>query len=52
MWLRDSTYQVNPYVPMAKNDTDLRELVLGVINTQAEMIKLYPFGNAYFPLIY
>lgn len=50
MWLRDSTYQVNPYVPMAKDDGDLRELVLGVINTQADMINLYPFGNAYYPL--
>ncbi len=50
MWLRDSTYQVNPYVPMAKADAQLRQLILGVINTQAEMIKLYQWGNAYFPL--
>ncbi|KAJ6635467.1 Meiotically up-regulated gene 157 protein [Pseudolycoriella hygida] len=50
MWLRDSTYQVNPYVPMAKDDAQLRQLILGVINTQAEMLKLYPWGNAYFPL--
>lgn len=50
MWLRDSTYQVNPYVPMAKNDDQLKQLILGVINTQAEMIQLYPWGNAYFPL--
>lgn len=50
MWLRDSTYQVNPYVPLAKDDGQLRELILGVINTQAEMIQSYPFANAYFPL--
>jgi len=50
MWLRDSTYQVNPYVPMAKDGGELFDLVRGVINTQAEMILLYPFGNAYFPL--
>ncbi|KAG4074558.1 hypothetical protein HA402_005623 [Bradysia odoriphaga] len=50
MWLRDSTYQVNPYVPMAKEDDQLRQLILGVINTQAEMIQLYQWGNAYFPL--
>ncbi|OXA61716.1 hypothetical protein Fcan01_02480 [Folsomia candida] len=50
MWLRDSTYQIHPYVPLAKDDDQLRELVLGVINTQAEMINIYPFGNAYFPL--
>ncbi len=50
MWLRDSTYQVNPYIPMAKEDDELRQLILGVINTQAEMIQLYQWGNAYFPL--
>jgi meiotically up-regulated gene 157 (Mug157) protein len=50
MWLRDSTYQVNPYVPLAKDDDELRELILGVINTQAEMIQSYPFANAFFPL--
>jgi meiotically up-regulated gene 157 (Mug157) protein len=50
MWLRDSTYQVNPYVPLAKDDEQLRELILGVINTQAEMIELYAWGNAFFPL--
>lgn len=50
MWLRDSTYQVNPYVPYARNDSELRELILGLINTQAEMILSYPFANAYFPL--
>lgn len=50
MWLRDSTYQVNPYVPMAKTDGKLRDVILGVINTQAEMLKLYQWGNAYFPL--
>ena len=50
MWLRDSTYQVNPYVPLARDDPVLRDLVLGVINTQAEMLQLYPWANAYFPL--
>lgn len=50
MWLRDSTHQVNPYVAMAKDDDQLKELVLGVINTQAEMIIMYPYGNAFFPL--
>lgn len=50
MWLRDSTYQINPYVPLAREDPDLRQLVLGVINTQAEMLNIYPYGNAFFPL--
>lgn len=50
MWLRDSTYQVNPYVPLAAIDYDLSQLVLGLINTQAEQILTYPHANAYFPL--
>lgn len=50
MWLRDSTYQINPYVPYARDDDILREMVAGVINTQAEMINLYPYGNAFLPL--
>ncbi len=50
MWLRDSTYQINPYVPLARDDPVLQQLVLGVINTQAEMILTYPYGNAFFPL--
>lgn len=35
---------------MAKGDEKLRQLILGLINTQAEMIELYQWGNAYFPL--
>lgn len=50
MWLRDSTYQINPYVPYARDDESLSSLVLGVINTQAEMINLHPYGNAFMPL--
>lgn len=50
MWLRDSAYQVNPYVKLAKDDGALRDLILGVINTQAEMINIYAYGNAFLPL--
>ncbi|ODM89455.1 hypothetical protein Ocin01_17227 [Orchesella cincta] len=50
MWIRDSTYQINPYVPLAKNDPALRQLVLGVINTQAEYLNLHAYANAFLPL--
>ncbi|CAL8086712.1 unnamed protein product [Orchesella dallaii] len=50
MWLRDSTYQINPYIPLAKDDAALRQMVLGVINTQAEMVNLNPWANAFLPL--
>lgn len=50
MWLRDSAFQVYPYIPLGKTDAQIRELILGLINTQAEMITLYPHGNAFLAL--
>ena len=34
MWLRDSTAQVWPYLPLMKEDDALRQLIAGVINRQ------------------
>ncbi|MBV8390138.1 MAG: glycoside hydrolase family 125 protein, partial [Mucilaginibacter sp.] len=32
MWLRDSSAQVWPYLPLIKNDAHLKNLILGVLN--------------------
>jgi uncharacterized protein len=47
MWLRDSSAQVWPYLPLCKRDPKLRELIEGVIRRQARMIATDPYANAF-----
>jgi meiotically up-regulated gene 157 (Mug157) protein len=47
MWLRDSTAQVWPYLPLAKDDTKLRAMLAGVVNRQARCVLLDPYANAF-----
>ena len=47
MWLRDSTSQLVPYLRFAREEADIRGILLALSRRQMALIRLDPYANAF-----
>ncbi len=47
MWLRDTMYQMWPYLPLARHDAHLRSMIQGVIGRMARCVLISPYAEAF-----
>ena len=48
MWLRDSSAQVHPYLPLCREDPALARMIEGVIRRHTACLQLDPYANAFY----
>jgi len=47
MWLRDSSAQVQHYIPFSKTDSKLQQIIEGLVKRQIMYIQIDPYANAF-----